>query len=507
MSNTGERDFDVPPDEEKRLNALHEYGILDTPPEEEFDNLTKLAGRLFEAPIALISLVDEDRLWFKSNHGIDFREVQREASMCNAVVLRKETVSIPDTNQDPCAQANSLTTDKGIRSYLGAPIIGPGNHVLGTFCVLDTRSREFSDGDVEQIQTLANEVMSRFKHIKKNQRLNYYKNRLQLTLNAADAGCWELDLNTDDVVWDRFRQRMSGLKPGEFSGTWEGMLDEIPPDDQPEVRDRLEDAAESGKQFQIDHRIQRPELENTRWVQIRGQHNADGDLLRGIAVDITGRKQTERNLKIALQQQKTLMEEAHHRIKNNLQIISSILHLQARNMEDSEIKEKLLDSRNRLQSISMIHDKLYRSDKLDRVRIREYFQDLFESLVSALSSPDEDYDIELDVETELTLETRTAVSCGLIINELITNTLENTTPQPSDQPDLSLSVKTDGDRNVTMTYSDNGPGLPEDFDLGTDPSLGLKLVKRLSEEQLGGTFELDGENGLTFGTTFPTEAA
>ncbi|PZV18502.1 MAG: diguanylate cyclase [Leptolyngbya sp.] len=131
------------PDETARLKALKRYNILDTPPELAFDRITSLAARLFDVPIALVSLIDASRGWFKSCYGFDLREVQRDATICSLVLLSDEVLVIPDTRQDDRLTCNPFVqSEPGLRFYAGAPLITQDGFNLGTLCLLDTKPRQ-----------------------------------------------------------------------------------------------------------------------------------------------------------------------------------------------------------------------------------------------------------------------------------------------------------------------------------------------------------------------------
>jgi diguanylate cyclase (GGDEF)-like protein len=146
----------APINEAQRLDALHSLRILDTPPEERFDRLTRLARRLFDVPQALVSLVDEDRQWFKSHSGTEVTETPRDVSFCGHAILGDEVFVVPDACQDPRFADNPLVTgEPGIRFYAGCPLsVGSGLRI-GTLCIVDYRAREFSTEDAELLQDLA----------------------------------------------------------------------------------------------------------------------------------------------------------------------------------------------------------------------------------------------------------------------------------------------------------------------------------------------------------------
>ncbi len=138
--------------ERERLETLHELNVLDTPPEARFDRLTAFAARTFEVPIALISLIDENRQWFKSNLGLDLRETPRDISFCGHTILDDRILVVPDATKDARFSDNPLVTDqpKAI-FYAGCPIVAPDGHAIGTFCIIDRAARTLSDADREAL--------------------------------------------------------------------------------------------------------------------------------------------------------------------------------------------------------------------------------------------------------------------------------------------------------------------------------------------------------------------
>lgn len=145
--------------EEERLRALRRLGILDTPPEERFDRLTRLAQRLFDAPIAHVSLVDEDRQWFKSRVGLEPPETTREVSFCAHAIRGDDVMVVADASNDSRFHENPLVTgDPNIRFYAACPVRGPDGHKLGTICVIDHRPRELLGEDAELLRDLADLV-------------------------------------------------------------------------------------------------------------------------------------------------------------------------------------------------------------------------------------------------------------------------------------------------------------------------------------------------------------
>lgn len=146
--------------ESARLAALRRYDILDTPPDGSFDHIAQVAARLFDVPIAIISLVDNDRIWFKAKHGIDVEQIDRDPGLCASAILQSDPYLLTDASCDPRSLANPLVAGEfGLRFYLAAPLQTSDGHNLGTICVIDRKPRAVTEEQIEQLQALAGVVM------------------------------------------------------------------------------------------------------------------------------------------------------------------------------------------------------------------------------------------------------------------------------------------------------------------------------------------------------------
>ena len=163
----------VPATEKQRLKILWEYEVLDTIPEEVFDDLTELAARICEAPIALISLVDENRQWFKSKVGISNSETSRDISFCAHAIAQPDLFIISDATKDARFANNPLvTSEPKVRFYAGAPLVTPDGHALGTLCVIDQVPRELRPDQKTALRVLARHVMSQLELRRRSHQLN-----------------------------------------------------------------------------------------------------------------------------------------------------------------------------------------------------------------------------------------------------------------------------------------------------------------------------------------------
>ena len=206
-----------------------------------------------------------------------------------------------------------------------------------------------------------------------------------------------------------------------------------------------------------------------------------------------------------------LIQEIHHRIKNNLQVISSLLYLQSGYVADPKTKAMFQESRDRVRSMALIHEKLYQSPDLAGLIFRDYLSDLIDSLVQTygktLATPAE-LDLQVD---DMSLDMDMAIPCGLIVNELVSNALKHAFgdgrhPRLIVRASLTeVPHEVDGPRELlVLEVSDNGIGLPDDLDIETSRSLGLKLVRTLTD-QLHGSLELSTDGGTRFLITVPLE--
>ncbi len=155
--------YPVPPNEADRQAVLESYNVFDAGPNARLDVIVQQAARLFAVPIALISLVDRNRLWFKARIGVDCGEMPREMTFCSLVILQDQPMMIPDTWADPRFAENPLVVGAPfVRFYAGAPLIAPGRQKLGALCLIDRRPRLLSPGQLRQMERLARRIMILF---------------------------------------------------------------------------------------------------------------------------------------------------------------------------------------------------------------------------------------------------------------------------------------------------------------------------------------------------------
>jgi PAS domain S-box-containing protein len=213
--------------------------------------------------------------------------------------------------------------------------------------------------------------------------------------------------------------------------------------------------------------------------------------------DITDRRRAEEQVKASLHEKEVLLKEVHHRVKNNLQVISSLLNMQTQYIHDPKDVDVFRASRDRVKSMALIHDKLYRSENLASIHFPGYVNDLVRGLFASYAM---DKGVELDLRVDpISLNIDNAIPLGLIINELVSNALKHAFPEGIGGT-IAIELEPQGGQ-MLLTISDNGIGFPEDLDFTDTQSLGMQLVVALVE-QLDGTIELKRDKGTKFGITF-----
>ena len=230
--------------------------------------------------------------------------------------------------------------------------------------------------------------------------------------------------------------------------------------------------------------------------------NGRGDVTHCVLVarDVTGRKATEEQTGVMLKEKETLLKEVHHRVKNNLQVISSLLNLQLNVISNPETRELIRESQNRIRSMALIHEKLYQSDTLSTISLEEYLRSLTRDLFRSYNLPK--VSLKLEVEN-IGLDVDTAIPCGLIVNELISNSLKYAFPDNA-EGSIHLRVNKVSRQQVAVSISDNGVGLPSDVNTRSSGTLGFQLVHMLVK-QLRGTLDIVKNGGTTFMITFPVK--
>lgn len=470
-----------------RLETLREYRLLDTAPEAAFDRVTKLVADLFDAPIALVTLVDDCRQWFKSAQGLTVSETPRDISFCQYVIAGDAPLVVTDTAADPRFVDNPLVTGEPyIRFYAGVPLRAYNGMVLGTLCVIDRKVRATLDlREMERLEDFAAIIMAEADLRRIVVERDDARRTLERALDFSGIASWRYDARADAVTWRGAVAELWGADYASALTNREGVFARIHAEDRARVEVAINEAVASGTSYSVEHRIDHPER-GVRWLGIRGDWDVRDDdaILTGVCIDITEQKSRQENATL-------LMRELHHRMRNLFATVGAIISLSrhaARDVDDYvERISSRLDALNRAQNVLLganfmtgsMHA-LLREVEASFPRIR-------------WSGPD------------LLLPENALVAMALLFNELATNAVKHGALTGADgQVDVNWSQDPEGSdpRLFHLTWTESGGALtvaePERTSFGT------LLMERSVKNNLGGTIERDWKpDGLVVDITLP----
>lgn len=281
--------------------------------------------------------------------------------------------------------------------------------------------------------------------------------------------------------------------------TWMKML---PNENRESTINDWKHCVESGSFWDYEYRI--PDSKGTdHYILSRGAplRDSSGRVLSwaGIHFDITERRRNENRIEASLKEKEVIIKELHHRVKNNMQVISGFLQLQSQYIEDQDSVEKLEECQNRVKTMALVHEKLYQTKYLGYINAREYIESLISDLMNSYVL-DTHISMNIDIEN-VNINLDTAIPCGLILNELITNSIKYAF-RDRESGSISVGLHLSQDHFFTLDVRDDGMGLPKNLDIANASTLGLQLVAVLVR-QLGGEMHVEGNSGARFFITFP----
>jgi PAS domain S-box-containing protein len=330
--------------------------------------------------------------------------------------------------------------------------------------------------------------------------------RVQRATQGSGIGVWDWDLKDNVLIWDDYTCGLYGVKPEHVPGTYDVWETLVHPEDRERIRAEVH-LALAGK-HPLDDSFRALWADGSvHHLRVRAvvQRDDTGQPVRmtGTNWDITDQKLAEGKLDASLHEKEILLKEIHHRVKNNLQVVSSLLSLQSMHIKDQKALTAFRGCQHQVRSMALLHEKLYQSADCSRIEFGAYLGTLMEYLFNSFGSSAAHVQYFIDA-PNISLSLDAAIPFGLIVNELGSNALKYAFPggQPGEIR-LQLSLEKDG--SYHLRFRDNGVGLPKDLDWRKANSLGLQLVNLLTR-QLHGTVEhLDG-NGTEFHITFQDPA-
>ncbi len=459
-------------DDPARLQALKALEVLDSHPDVDFERLSRTAAFAFKAEIALVTLIDKERQWFRACIGVDHvTEALTETSFCaHAIALPQDddTLIVLDATRDDRFKDNPLVTGwPGIRFYAGAAIVVAGQKV-GSLCVIGTQPRtELEPGLVEQLVNLAGLTSALFS-LKDEARVRARTAaalvreewRHALTLEAGKVGSWVWDVRSGEVSCNDMFRRMYGLAEGQTVRVGD-VLDATHPLDRPQVESSIDASFQDGMDYSAEARI----AATGRWLTMRGrvyQRDAEGRplVMMGVSIDITESKQSADHTRL-------LLRELNHRVKNTLAMIQSVARQTIRQNPDP--KDFIEAFSGRLRTISDAHVLLADRDWSG--------VQLYEVIASQLGPKFQTAPDRAEVRGEdVTLPADHALGLGLILHELTTNAHHHGAwSGEAGTVSIDWEVKPEPNRGLSLTWRESGgPKVSSPAEYG----LGAKLIER-----------------------------
>jgi PAS domain S-box-containing protein len=366
--------------EQRRLAALRASDLLDSESEEAFDRLTRLARHLLGVPVSLVSLVDADRQFFKSQQGLgepwrSDRETPLSHSFCQHVVARRAPLIVGDARDHPLVRGNAAIEDLDVVAYLGIPIHDPDGHAFGSLCAIDSKPRAWTDEHLAILTDLAraaeNEVKLRYElraRRRAEQELKDRESLLRLAISAAEFGAWSQDLRTNGVYWDAHSRTVFGVSPEE-PATAELGFALIHPDDRARAVAAFEAAVASlDGLYHVEKRIVRPNGE-VRWISTWGRVETDAagnpTRLLGLVADITARHE---------------MLDLLHERSRALEALNAELGTLNATLE-SRVKDRTASLRARSEQVHALTRALTLAEQRERRRLAHVLHDDLQQLL------------------------------------------------------------------------------------------------------------------------------
>ena len=369
----------------------------------------------------------------------------------------------------------------------------------GTLILVDVSSHELNYEGQKARLVLCNDVTDQ---IRARNALEESEKKFRSVVESSPMGIHMYRLDKDDRLIfsgaNPSADRILGLDHNQFMGLT--IEEAFPGSESMEIPNRYREVCLSGNSWHSEHVEYKDDQISGAFEVYAFQTGQRA--MSVLFLDITEKKRaaealikSEDQLRASLAEKEILLKEIHHRVKNNLQVISGLLDLQAHHISDPASREIYKESQNRVVTMALIHEELYQSVNISQVDFADYIRNLCENLMVSYGADRER--IKLDIKTEKTeMVADTAIPCGLIINELVTNSLKHAFPGERSGT-ISLSFKQVKGKDYVLTISDDGIGIPEEVDIYSTSTLGMQLVTILVG-QLGGTLKMKRKHGTTF---------
>lgn len=466
--------------EADRLAALRGYEILDTPREAAFDDIVNLIARVFDAPIAVVNLIDEGRQWFKAETGLGVRETSLETSFCAHALLMQDRLVVPDATRDERFACNPLVTGAPhLRFYAGELLKSAEGLPIGTLCVLDDKPRPEGPTPLEMqtLQVLAAQVMTQLELRRSLSRQRHSEAQFRAIADSMPQMVWATQPDGFHDYYNARWYEFTGVPEGSTDGeAWNGMFH---PEDQERAWAQWSQSLETGEPYEIEYRLRRHDGVY-RWTLGRARPIRDdtGEITRwfGTCTDIDDLKRSD-------QAKDLLSQELSHRIKNIFAVVSALIALSAR--KHPEARGFADTVRTRISALARAHEFVRPHTETSQptvgsMTLHAFLADLFKAYSDHEGRPR----IELSGD-DAVFDDQAATSVALLFHELATNAAKYGALS-AEEGRVTLETRQSGDRFVLTWTETGGPtvtGPPAETGFGTS------LATLSVEGQLGGRLE------------------
>jgi PAS domain S-box-containing protein len=524
-----------PWNEKARLEALRSYEVLDTPPEQSFDDITQLAAQMCGTPIALIALADESRVWFKSRLGVEVPEVPRDASFCSHAILQPALFVVPDVLTDARFATKRLAeAAPPMRFYMGAPLITPEGFTLGTVCVMDQVPREPTPQQARALEALSRQVVGQLELRRLNRaqtrfidELRATNERFEVILRATNDIIWDWDIPANKVAWNERVQDILGHPVEEYTRDPSWWFTLVHPDDRERVAAGFRKAVAGGAVHWTDeYRVRRANGTYAR-VLDRGSilRNAQGEPLRilGAVMNISEREEMRARLALAdrMASVGTLAAGVAHEINNPLAYVIANLDYARREIEAVaagappkalDMPQALKEAREGAERMRLIVQDLKMFSRPDDERLEQV--DLRRAIDSAATMAWNEirHRAQLVKDYEpVPMVYANEARLGQVFLNLLVNAAHAIPEGAADRNEIKVSTRVDARGRIVAEVRDTGGGIPEEIrprilepffttkPVGTGTGLGLSICHGIVTS-LGGALQFESELGK--GTVF-----
>jgi PAS domain S-box-containing protein len=399
---------------------------------------------------------------------------------------------------------NPIARTLKAQALLGLPLINRTGRVVGAMTFADREDADrFTERDLTQGTVLANQVAQAIENSELFSQVNRLQEQYRVVTEAINDAVFTLDAEARFAFGNAAGERLTGYRLDELLGR--PFMDLVAPENLPELTDRFRRAI-AGEAISPHVWAEMIRKDGSRVPIELSMANLvlDERIIGrvGVARDITDRQHAEEQIRASLLEKEVLLKEIHHRVKNNLQIISSLLNLQSKYINDPQALQMLIDNQNRVKSMAFIHEILFRARDITKIDFAEYIKTISVQIFRSYDAYSKKIGLKVLVKDTM-LDVDTAIPCGLIVNELVSNSLKHAFVD-NREGKICVKLSTNGDGILTLVVKDNGVGLPNHIDLQNVDSLGMKLVGALVN-QLDGSIEIDRSFGTKFTITFTGE--